>query len=180
MLRIGRCFSAIRREYFNRIGFNFSSEINQNFVPTLINESKDFYSNVYGVVFEKHVLPHATSSFPWRAKNMKEYRKKMPNFVVVLVKKVLEDAGQVENQNEENKNLNNLFYPTSTYCRIKYYETHTELTGLYRVKLKKVEDVNDDSPKGVEIEEEPEEETSIEAVEDGGRKINLQLYSLET
>ena len=100
MLRIGRCFTALRKESSYRIGFNFSSENNPNFVPSVINESKDFYSNVYGVVFEKHVLPYATVSYPWRAKNMKEYRKKMPNFVVVLVKKVLEDAEQVDNQNE--------------------------------------------------------------------------------
>ena len=100
MLRIGRCFTALRKESSYRLGFNFSSENNPNFIPSVINESKDFYSNVYGAVLEKHVLPYATVSYPWKSKNMKEYRKKMPNFVVVLVKKVLEDAEQVDNQNE--------------------------------------------------------------------------------
>jgi hypothetical protein len=73
---------------------------------------------------------------------MKEYRKKMPNYVVVLVNKVLDDAAELTN--EDANDLNNKFYQICTYCKIKYYPKYTELTGLYRVKVNKIQEVKED------------------------------------
>jgi hypothetical protein len=74
---------------------------------------------------------------------MKEYRKKMPNYVVVLVNKVLEDAEEIA-KNDESSDLANKFYRVSTYCKIKYHPNYTELIGLYRVKVNKIQDVKED------------------------------------
>jgi hypothetical protein len=67
---------------------------------------------------------------------MKEYRKKMPNYVVVLINKVIEDAAQIDPDQPDS--LTNKFYPLTTYCKIKYYPNYTELTGLYKVKINKI------------------------------------------
>ena len=72
---------------------------------------------------------------------MKEYRKIMPNYVVVLVNKVLDDAGEIAN--EEGNRLENKFYGVSTYCRIKYHPSYTELIGLYRVRVNKIQEVKE-------------------------------------
>lgn len=41
---------------------------------------------------EKHILPFNVGRFPWKPEQMKNYRKKIPNYVVVLVNKVLDSA----------------------------------------------------------------------------------------
>lgn len=41
---------------------------------------------------KRHILPFNVQNFSWTADQMKEYRKKFPNYVVVLVNKVLETA----------------------------------------------------------------------------------------
>lgn len=60
----------------------------------------------------------------------------MPNYVVVLINKVIEDAAQIDLDAEDN--VNNKFYKLSTYCKIKYYPNYTELIGLYKVKVNKI------------------------------------------
>ena len=64
----------------------------------------------------------------------------MPNYVVVLIKKVIEDASQID---LDENNVGNKFYKTSTYCRIKYHPNYTELIGLFRVKLNKIEELKE-------------------------------------
>lgn len=46
---------------------------------------------------------------------MAEYRRLLPNYVVVLVKKVLDSA------DAESTDLASRFYPVTTYCQIKYH-----------------------------------------------------------
>jgi len=37
-------------------------------------------------------MPQSIVTFSWRAEQMKIYRKKMPSYVVVIIKKVIDDA----------------------------------------------------------------------------------------
>ena len=76
----------------------------------------------------------------WKASQLAEYRKRMPSYVVVLVNR---PDGETDGE------LRNRFYDISTYCRIKYHPNYTELIGLYRVRVNKVEPVKDEAePKG--------------------------------
>lgn len=117
----------------------------------------------------------------------------MPNYVVVLVNKVLDDASEISN--EEAPRLENKFYNVSTYCKIKYHPTYTELIGLYRVRINKIQEVKEETDSTATAEKASEAEGTIEeAEEDTGegsgneetevsttslRKINLNLFSLE-
>lgn len=116
--------------------FSFS-ESKAEFVPSVIEHGRDFYSNVYGICLEKQIFPFGIYNLNWKSKDIPQYRKRMPNYVVVLVNKVL-DAAEPTPQTDPD-DLANRFYTVSTYCRIKYHANYTELTGLYRVRVKKVE-----------------------------------------
>lgn len=111
-------------------------------MPSVISETKDFYSNIYGIALEKHIFPFSSYNFGWKMQQMKEYRKVMPNYVVVLVNKVMDEAGEIAN--EDANRLENRFYGVSTYCRIKYHPSYTELIGLYRVRVNKIQEVKEE------------------------------------
>jgi hypothetical protein len=67
---------------------------------------------------------------------MKEYMKKIPTYLVVLVSKVLEEAEELTPKDEaKNNNPINKFYQVATYCKINYHEKYAEIEGLYRVKV---------------------------------------------
>lgn len=56
------------------------------------DNSDFFYKNVYGIEMKRHILPFNVHKLSWTGEQMKEYRKKIPNYVVVLVNKVLDTA----------------------------------------------------------------------------------------
>ena len=85
---------------------------------------------------------------------MKEYRKIMPNYVVVLVRKVMDDAEEIASG--EPHRLENKFYSVSTYCRINYFPNYTEFTGLYRVRVNKVQEVKEEADPNAEKASEAE------------------------
>jgi hypothetical protein len=89
---------------------------------------------------EKHLFPFGSYNLSWKASQLAEYRKRIPNYVVVLVNRP---------EGETDGELGNRFYSVSTYCRIKYHNNYTELIGLYRVRINKVEPIREDAePKG--------------------------------
>lgn len=88
---IGRSFRAkLPKPHF----FYSSSSDKGTLVPLEVGGSDKFYQNVHGVEMKKHILPYNTYNIPWREEEMKEYRKKIPTYVVILVSKVLEGAEQ--------------------------------------------------------------------------------------
>lgn len=89
MFRISKHVSSISQ---GLLRFHFSQSTEPALVPLVIDNSKTFLSTVYGIKTEKHILPLNVYNFNWKAEEIKDYRKKMPNYVVVLVNKVLEDS----------------------------------------------------------------------------------------
>ena len=57
----------------------------------------------------------------------------MSNYVVILINKVVEKGEQIrenlEKLNDEEKiqDVNDKFYKIATYCRVRYYKSHTEI-----------------------------------------------------
>lgn len=57
----------------------------------------------------------------------------MSNYVVILINKVVEKGEQIrenlEKLNDEEKiqDINDKFYKIATYCRVRYYKSHTEM-----------------------------------------------------
>lgn len=100
---------------------------------------------------DKHILPYNTYHFNWKAQEMKDYRKKMPNYVVVLINKVIEDASKIDLDSEDT--IANKFYPISTYCKVKYHPNYTEFIGLFKVKVNKIEELKDSGEGGEKKEE---------------------------
>jgi len=69
---------------------------------------------------------------------MKEYRKRIPNYVVILVNKVLDDADKNKDI-EPSQDLMDKYYKICTYCKVKYFKEYTQIEGLYRVKLNQIQ-----------------------------------------
>lgn len=108
-----------------RTSFSNSSE-SGGLVPMTIDNTDKFYRNVYGIEMKRHILPYNSQNFPWSADQMKDYRKKVPNYVVVLVNKVIEEANEI-NIGEEFKEKESIdkFYEIATYCKINYMKKYT-------------------------------------------------------
>ena len=75
---------------------------------------------------KKHILPFSKYNLPWRGEEMKQYRKMLPNYVVVLVSKVLDTAEEVALKEEGRKRTPaDKFYQIATYCKINYLKKYT-------------------------------------------------------
>lgn len=70
------------------------------------------------------------------------YKKVSPNYVVVLIKKVLDDALNADMLQEQELTPLEQFYNVSTYCHIHYLPNNTiHLQGLYKVKIEDMEPI---------------------------------------
>jgi hypothetical protein len=49
MLRVVKHFSPLNKNIIASSLYSFSSDHKSEFVPSVINQSKDFYSNIYGI-----------------------------------------------------------------------------------------------------------------------------------
>lgn len=93
-------------------------------VPSVVDSSKTFFRHVYGMELEKHILPHNSYNFNWKLDDMKEYRKKIPNYVVILVNKVLDEAEHIQ-EGIHPPEIKKKYYPVCTYCKVKYHKNYT-------------------------------------------------------
>ena len=79
-----------------KLGYPFTDAAEKGgLIPLSIDGGDKFYKHVYGVEMKKHILPFNTYNIHWKASEMKDYRKRIPNYLVVLVKKVLDGADEV-------------------------------------------------------------------------------------
>ena len=95
----------------------------------LLDKRTEMPSEVWGVEMEKHVLPYNSYKLQCDPAQVREERKRMGNYVVVLIRKVLEDA------REAGEEAPDQFYPISTYCRVKYHNSYIDFEGLHSVRI---------------------------------------------
>ena len=73
----------------------------------------------------------------------------MPNYLVVLVSKVLEGAEELASREEGmKKEPIDRFYTVGTYCKINYLKKYAEISGLYRVKIKSIDKIEQEEEEG--------------------------------
>lgn len=66
MLRAIRTLTiSLRPAYY----FQFSQDKTE-FVPSVIDQGRDFYSSIYGVCLEKHVFPYCSYHLNWKASQL--------------------------------------------------------------------------------------------------------------
>ena len=64
----------------------------------------------------------------------------MPNYLVVLVSKVLDNAEELTSREDGvKKEPIDRFYTVATYCKINYLKKYAEISGLYRVNIKSID-----------------------------------------
>lgn len=105
------------RFLFHRTPTTFSFTQSKT-LSLLNNDYRTFISNVYGIELNKHIFPNSKKTMTLSEDEVKFYQKVSPNYVVVLIKKVLDKA--LEESNESQTPFDK-FYDISTYCKIKYF-----------------------------------------------------------
>ena len=97
MLKVSRNISSLALRMQSKGYFSDAkNEQKSNLVPAIFDNQKNFFKNIYGVQLEKHILPYNRVNFNWNADDIKEHRKKMSNYVVVLINKVIDNAEQIK------------------------------------------------------------------------------------
>ena len=66
-------------------------------ISLLNNDYRTFIPNVYGMELSKHIFPNSKKSMTLSEDEVKFYQKVSPNYVVVLIKKVLDKAVEESN-----------------------------------------------------------------------------------
>lgn len=61
----------------------------------ILDKGERFFRNVYGIEMKKHIMPFYLYRIPWRLEQTQDIRKKIPTYLVVLVRKVLEEAKEL-------------------------------------------------------------------------------------
>lgn len=91
--------------------------------------------NVYGMKVENHVVTTQRLRLP--EEEYQFYQKVAPNYMVALIKKVLQDAEV--SPDLENIPLADSFYHVCSYCHIKYMDNNEiELKKLHKVKTEDI------------------------------------------
>ena len=109
----------------------------------LVTDSRPKYAflpHVYGLELRSHIFPNNRKAIQLSDEEIKFFQKVSPNYVVGLVRKVVEEAGVIDEENTLSPK--DYFYDVATYCKIKYGENNVvELKGLYRSKIEDIKEI---------------------------------------
>lgn len=136
-----RCMNKLIRtaRMIQRTPFWFSQQKNLSPPIPEVRVKNTFFGHVYGLELRSHIFPNFKKTMALSDEEVKFYQKVSPNYVVALIRKVLDDSNDLEPQTIT---VNDYFYEMCTYCRIKYGNGNVvELEGLYRAKIEKIKEI---------------------------------------